>query len=400
MPSGTANGMKVRLISSDQRLYRQCREALARFPDTTWDFAAGEAEDARDADLCIWDFQSDTSLPPAGLREERKNIYLVDRKDLGTLRDRLPEAAVGIVLKPVNQAALESFLEPAAAGRDDRDDLLQRLLEANLKLQEYDQDRTNFMARALHDFRTPLTAVSGYCGLLIGQHLGPLGAAQVEVLERMQHSIRRLARLATGMFQLSAGRQLKKQPELRPHDMEECIEQALHEILPLAEEKGIEVRTRLDGRAEPLWLEPAQIEQVLVNLLDNACKFTPKHGWIEISGYRYFWERRGAGANGGRGQRERRAGQSRAPNAFRVDVRDSGPGIAPEHLEAIFEEYTSYAGSQDRSSGGLGLAICRMIVTQHQGRVWAESNASGATLSFVVPLRAETGVADGAPARG
>jgi len=58
----------------------------------------------------------------------------------------------------------------------------------------------------------------------------------------------------------------------------------------------------------------------------------------------------------------------------------------PEHLQSVFEEYTSYGGSQDRSGGGLGLAICKMILTAHKGRIWAENTSTGARLSFVLPL--------------
>ena len=95
--------------------------------------------------------------------------------------------------------------------RADRDEILQCLIQANLKLQEYDQDRTTFLARAVHDFRAPLTAISGYCGLLLGEPLGPLTENQREVLRRMQHSTKRLSRMASAMFQLSVGRHVKRQ---------------------------------------------------------------------------------------------------------------------------------------------------------------------------------------------
>jgi K+-sensing histidine kinase KdpD len=73
-------------------------------------------------------------------------------------------------------------------------------------------------------------------------------------------------------------------------------------------------------------------------------------------------------------------------SAYRVDVSDTGTGILPQHLEEVFEEYTSYSGSQDRSGGGLGLAICKMIVAAHGGQIWAENHSAGARLSFVLPL--------------
>jgi signal transduction histidine kinase len=278
----------------------------------------------------------------------------------------------------------------AAVGGDSirvsRDDFLQRLLGANLRLQQYDQQRTNFIARAVHDFRAPLTALSGFCGLLASGELGPLNEQQTEALARMQHSTKRLSRMASAMFELSVGPKLNHKIELRQGDLTERVKQAVYEILPAAREKGITVSSQdIAAPAGPLYFEPSQMEQVLVNLLDNACKFTHRGGTIEVRGYPYFWERRFL--SGPPGHAERRARRIDTPNAYRVDVMDTGPGIPPAHLHHIFEEYTSYAGSQDRSGGGLGLAICRLIMSRHQGHIWAESNADGAVFSFVLPYR-------------
>jgi signal transduction histidine kinase len=130
-------------------------------------------------------------------------------------------------------------------------------------------------------------------------------------------------------------------------------------------------------------LEPGQIEQVLVNILHNACKFTPKGGHIQVNGSPYFWERRSTRAYAAAERRER---SCREANAYRIDIGNTGPAIPAEHIDSIFEEYTSYAGGSDRSGGGLGLAICRMIVAEHEGRIWAENTPAGPRLSFVLPL--------------
>src|SRR5262245_14829461 len=74
---------------------------------------------------------------------------------------------------------------------------------------------------------------------------------------------------------------------------------------------------------------------------------------------------------------DRRSRITGEETSYRIDIRNSGLPIPAEHLNCIFEEYTSYAGGCDRSSGGLGLAICRMIVTQHEGKIWAENTAIG-----------------------
>lgn len=392
--------MQILLVSTDKQLYKLCRETLASFRGEEWTLNVGAAPESGtpSVDLCIWDCDSDVTLPrELDLEQERKNIFLVSRKKMAALRNRLPMAAMAILLKPVNRATLRTFLEQAVARhkmdqassveslRADRDEILQCLLQANLKLQEYDQDRTNFLARAVHDFRAPLTAIDGYCGLILGQQLGPITEEQHEVLERMQHSIKRLSRMATAMFQLSVGRQIDKRPNLEKGDMNACIDQAMHEIAPFSDAKHIQLNLHIMASPQALYFDRTQIEQVLINLLDNACKFTPKYGSIELRGYPYFWERRAklktAIANG-----ERRISRLQAPNSFRIDIRDSGPGVPLEHLEKIFEEYTTYTGGQDRSGGGLGLAICKFILNLHQGQVWAESGADGSTFSFVLPF--------------
>src|SRR5262249_12675379 len=148
----------------------------------------------------------------------QKHLVLLPREHLALLEERhFPH--VNLILKPFTPATLRAFLEQACARflhassssasvkiqtlRADRDELLQCVIQANLKLQQYDQDRTNFLARAIHDFRAPLTALTGYCGLLLGEQLGPLMDDQKEVLQRMHRSAKRLSRMANAMFQLS-----------------------------------------------------------------------------------------------------------------------------------------------------------------------------------------------------
>jgi signal transduction histidine kinase len=389
--------MRINLLSPDNDLHKMCREILGQLPGRGGHalVAAGEG-DTGPADLYIWDVQADTVFPKSLHRDLSKYLFLLDRKDVSGFRESLGQLEANILLKPLTRPTLAAFLglvvaayedrvATASSLRADRDDILQCLIQTNLKLQEFDQDRTNFLARALHDFRAPLTAISGYCGLLLNEALGALNEEQREVLQRMQHSTKRLSRMTSAMFQLSVGRRVKRRPNLAEADIRECIEQALHEIAPMADSKAISTSVDLSADTPMLHLEHGLMEQVLINLLDNACKFTPKGGRIEIRGYPYFWERRSVSTSMAV-DAERRRKESRQPNAYRVDILDSGPPVPPEHLENIFEEYTSYSGGQDRSGGGLGLAICRMIVAQHEGYVWAENTSAGPTFSILLPI--------------
>jgi len=327
--------------------------------------------------------------------EPRSHLVLVERRELAESRSAKLAAAM-LALKPVTRAVLAAWLEKAledhesgVAGRlrQERDEILQTLMETSLRLQEYDQDRTNFLARAIHDFRAPLTATSGYCGLLLDGQLGPLTAAQEQVLGRVQASLKRLSRMTAAMFQLSVGQRVQRVPNLERGDIRDPVHQALHEIQPLASERRIKVSVTLAEPMQDMYFEREQLEQVVLNLLDNATKFTPKAGQIEVRGYSCFWDRRS-----NRVQRpiekERRSSERAMPNAYRVDVHNTGPAIPEERLGRIFEEYATY-GSNHSFGSGLGLAICKVIVQQHRGRIWAENTEGGPMLSFMVPLAPE-----------
>ena len=388
--------MNIKLVSEDRDLYNLCRESLAEIPGHNWYVSAiGSQEYDDGSELWLWDYHPGMALPEFTTHSPSKHLFLVHRKDLAGFRSRA-SADAHILLKPVTRATLAAFLGLAVSARDDRtsmanslradrDEILQCLIQTNLKLQEYDQDRTTFLARAIHDFRAPLTAISGYCGLLLGEPLGPLTESQREVLRRMQHSTKRLSRMAAAMFQLSVGRHVKRRLDLQRGDIRECLEQALHEIAPFADDKAIAITTDLGTCDHPLYFEAGQIEQVLINVLDNACKFTLRAGAIEIHGYPYFWDRRTTKSSLPPAA-ERRRHTVPEPNTYRMDIRDSGNAIPAEHIDHIFEEYTSYAGGRDRSGGGLGLAISRMIITQHDGRVWAENTELGPMFSIVLPV--------------
>jgi signal transduction histidine kinase len=386
------------LVSADPDLRLMCCEVLGQLAEDCNVTLADINGVPPAGDVYIWDFQPGYAIPDhiAG-QPAWKHLFLVERKDLGLLRQHgwCPELAV--LLKPITRVTLAAFLgqalaacagelSPAATVRASSDELLQCLIQTNLRLQDYDQERTNFLARAAHDFRAPLTAINGYCGLLIAEPLGSLNEDQKEVLRRMQRSAKRLSRMTSAMFQLSVRGQVQpSHPNFEPGDRRDCIDQAIHEIAPSMENKRIEISVDLSSPRGPLLLDQSQMEEVLLNLLDNACKFTPKGGSIEIKGYSYFWDRRNLRARMARAM-ERRFRSSPAPNSFRLDIRDSGPGIPEEHLDSIFEQYTRYSETQDRTGGGLGLAICKMLMDRHYGRVWAESSESGATFSLVVPF--------------
>lgn len=393
--------MKVRLISKDPELFRVCREILPKEHALGWNSYNEQAGDAPSPDeLMIWDVPPGGVIPDeATARPLWNSLFLIDHNDVDAFREAHGRTYVNVVLKPVGRATLSAFLnevlevgrkrQPShcdSPGRSDCDQMLQCLIQANLRLQEYEQGHWNFLARTVHDFRAPLAAITGYSGLLLGEMLGPLTKDQKEVVERIQQSGQRLSRMSTAIYQLSLGRRGQYCANYQRADIRECLEQALDEMTPVIREKGITIEAELQATPEDLLFEPAHIEQVLLSLLDNACKFTPRYGRINIQGRPYFWERRQTRRQSSNAAHERRAQDRRLVNSFRIDIQDNGPAIPPERLGRMFEEGASYSGTEDRAGGGLGLAISKLIIDRHRGAIWSENTPAGAAFSFVMPM--------------
>ncbi len=385
--------MTIHVVAKDPELYTLCRDILADIPESghSWTLVAVSPEDARrEADLYIWDFHPNLPIPEDFNWSSVRHIFLVDRNDLEVFRQWTGGEEGNVLVKPVGRATVAPILLAAVSNgaakalRTDRDEMLQCLIQSHLKLQQYDHDRASFLGRVVHDLRAPLTALGGYCGLLLSDDLGSLNESQKEVLRRMQNSAKRLSRMASAMFELSVGQNGNRRPDWQPGDMRESLQQAWHEVGPFADEKSISITSDL-APCDGLYFEAGQIEQVFINVLDNACRFTPRGGVIEIRGYPFFWERRVLDFSTPPALDRRRKRMHEA-NSYRVDISDSGASIPEEYLESIFGEHTSYTGGRDRSGGGLGLAICKMIVAQHHGRIWAENRDSGPVFSFVIPI--------------
>jgi signal transduction histidine kinase len=149
------------------------------------------------------------------------------------------------------------------------------------------------------------------------------------------------------------------------------VESVKGELETMLSERHLQVRHEGADFHEPVKLDSEKIKQVLRNLLNNAIKFSPQGGIIDV--------------------------QIHDVDGFvRVSVLDQGPGVPPDELEAVFDKFVQSSKTKTGAGGtGLGLAICREIITAHKGRIWAENRpGGGAVFSFEIPLCMETDTAD------
>jgi len=369
----------VSVVSSDSTLANACQLVLQQLIPENFEIYREMREGCQ---VYIWDAKATTAIPEA-IRAARDSVKLVilPKQFLARMRSSLPPGKFSFLQSPWTMLSLQVFLSSVASRSElndpgsrssspklGSDRILQKLLEANARVEENEQKRINFLMRAIHDIRVPLMASHGYCGLLLAGQLGAVSTEQKRVLERMERSLARLEGLTDSLMNFGTQSDSLRRSQFQASSIETSVSQAVHETLPLVEQKGITLNLDVQPPAHPIFFDPGQIEQVLVNLIDNACKFTPKNGLIEVRGYA-----------------PESSPEHDSRGAYRIEIKDTGPGIASEVMERIFDEYASYQGASGRSGAGLGLAICRMLVEAHQGRIWATSNDLGATFSFELP---------------
>jgi signal transduction histidine kinase len=244
--------------------------------------------------------------------------------------------------------------------------------------QEAVRARDRFLARASHELRTPLTAALGSVRLLRKAVAGLLQEPPEALLTMAGRSLNAMATLIDDLLDASKLAARAERLDARPLDLAAAISAGVEAVAPQAREKGVALEVRVpDGVV--LVGERVRLEQVVVNLLANAIKFTPAGGVVTVEA-------------------------QQDTDWIRIAVRDTGEGIAPDQLERIFEPFYQTGGLGDspitdwrtrRGRGtGLGLAICREIITLHGGRIWAESAGPGRGSTFVVLLpQAGTGSA-------
>jgi signal transduction histidine kinase len=264
----------------------------------------------------------------------------------------------------------------------EREITYRNLLAAYLRLQEVNRQKTVFLASAAHELKTPLAVIKGYYDLLLSGSLGKLTDKQRDILQESKESCERLVRLVSMFLNYSALESGKLVLHLRENDLRDCLSELATRWHEAFVRKHVRLETILNTDIPIFKFDYQKVQQTVANLLDNSLKHTPAAGTVVFRAELHFWERRSAEEIQTQDRRRERA---QHPNCIKISVSDSGPGIASEHHQEIFEDFVRV----DRTSSGmgLGLAIAKRLVQAHRGKIWVESEPRrGCTFTFLLPI--------------
>ena len=238
-------------------------------------------------------------------------------------------------------------------------DELQRLYK---EVETASKHKSEFLANMSHELRTPLNAIIGFSQVLREGISGEVNAKQQEYLDDILTSANHLLALINDVLDLSKVEAGQVELQVAPFSLQDALERGVSMVREQATQDGVQVMLHANGSLDVVMGDERRIRQVIFNLLSNAVKFAPAGGQVDVNATRLNGE-------------------------VTVSVADTGPGIAAQDLDRIFEQFQqTEVGASQPEGTGLGLALSKRFVEMHGGRIWCESVlGKGSTFVFTLP---------------
>ncbi|MBI4482152.1 MAG: HAMP domain-containing protein [Acidobacteria bacterium] len=278
------------------------------------------------------------------------------RTVLSTCRPHVQE----ISLEPIRKTLLVGHFAPLSS--EDPGGGAVAVFHDITELRRLEQVRKDFVSNISHELRTPLTSIKGYAETLREGDLVLTEQAR-EFLRIIEANVERLNRLVGDLLELSRLESQRVEFRWESVSLRETVDQLLNSFQKQISDKELAVRNEIPAELAPARADLHYLEQVFINLIDNAIKYTPGKGEIRIGG------------------RE-------ADGLLEVEISDTGPGIPDGDLPRVFERFYRVDKGRSREMGGtgLGLSIVKHVVQAHGGRVWVRNRPQrGSTFGFSLP---------------
>ena len=235
------------------------------------------------------------------------------------------------------------------------------LVKSLRKIENISKMKSDFISSVSHELRTPLTSVKGFSSLLVEEKLGKLPPQAKKRLERIDENVDKLVGMVNTLLDISRIESGKTEVKIAPADIVKLIKNVGDFLSPQIQNKQIQFTTDTPGTLN-VYMDTNLIERVLINLINNAIKFSPQEGKITL-------------------------GCSEKENHAVISVSDTGCGIPKDDLEKIFREFYRTQLTQGIQGSGLGLSLVKRIIDTHKEKLWVESEVGkGTTFYFTLKL--------------
>ncbi|MDH3214168.1 MAG: hybrid sensor histidine kinase/response regulator [Myxococcales bacterium] len=378
----TAKSLSILIVDDDATVRAVYRNHLRSDPTTRYDVAeVGSGEEAlrrcrkRSFDCVILDYSlpdvdglqilselvEDASDPGVtvvmltGAGNETVAVESMKRgcQDYVSKTDLSAESLVKAVHNAVEKVSLRRELQRQAAA-------LERSHREQLELKD------RFLSHVSHELRTPLAAIHQFVSLLLDGLAGELAEQQREYLEVAARNVDQLTSMINDLMDAVRAQSGKLRIEPRRVGLTELVGQLLESLAHRAAAQRISLQVEIDDDLPVVFADATRVEQVVTNLFENALKFTPERGSVTV-----------------------RATRDCDESSFvRISISDTGRGMSEEEAARVFDRLYQADGapSGSRAGLGLGLSICKQLVSQHGGRIWVESRpGAGSTFHFTLP---------------
>lgn len=287
-------------------------------------------------------------------------LKIVSKNEIGNLASSFNQMAVSLKKSRSELYEYSRGLEEKVKERTEE------LTNANNELRKLDEQKSDFISIASHQLRTPLTVIKGYISLIFEKSFGVLPEYLKEPLTRVHISNDRLIHLVNDLLDLSRIERGKMTYVFQKGSLIAVVEEVYKEFREAAKQKNLVFTLRKPERSLPnVNLDPQKIKEVLINLIDNALHYTKEGSVVVVVAH----------------DPERKV--------IRVAVTDTGIGLNPDDIRHIFVKFSRMENAKQVSSegAGLGLYVAKLIIEDHKGKIWAESegHTKGSTFTFELP---------------
>ncbi|MFH1653545.1 MAG: PAS domain-containing sensor histidine kinase [Pseudomonadota bacterium] len=235
-----------------------------------------------------------------------------------------------------------------------------KLADKNKRLKAVDEVKSQFVANVSHEFRNPLSVIAASLEMMLDGTVGKIGPQQKKTLELANKTVKRLIRLVSDVLQLSRIEMGKLDIKRECFDLGELVDEILFSYEHEISKNGLSLEKDVPDDIGSIWGDRDKLTEVIINLLNNAIKYTPSKGKIAV--------------------KCKEEGES-----VRFEISDTGDGIPKDHLETIFDKFRRII-DVSKDGTGLGLSITKDIVELHKGRIWVESeHGLGSNFIFILP---------------